>query len=904
MQSDWARIREVFEQLVALPPSERASELVQAVGGQPTLMHEVQRLLAADTDSVGLEKLPSAADWLEGGLDRVQAGQCIARWRLLRPLGQGGMGVVWLAERTDVDFTQRVALKRIRAPGFSTQAHARFITERNILARLSHPHIASLIDGGIDADGQPFLAIEYVEGVPLSEYVTGAGMDFRESLGLFLDVCTAVSHAHQNLVIHRDLKPSNILVAQGGKVKLLDFGIAKLLDQTDANAPELTATGLRLYTPGYAAPEQLRGHPVSTATDVFALGVLLYELVSRRRPFEVPSQSPIDWERALLCEEPKPPSRVDTTSTALPTHALIPRPWLRDLDAIVMKALRPEPTQRYPTVHAMVVDLQAMRDGRPVSARRGDRGDRVLKFLRRHALAIGMSGMALLALLIGLAVALWQAERAAMERDIARREALTAERSLRFMTHVFQLADPGEARGETVAARDLLDRGARSIGADLVGEPEARARLQISLGQAYAGLGLAPQALEQALNAWKAANQTDDVLLKGRALGSLSAAYSQNGQDHNAEARLREALALTFPEDALAKGLRADLELALATVLASGSRLDEAGRWFEAGLTRQRDTLGSIDPSVVIPYSSYLHAVGRVSDAETLLREALERVRRERTGDDPLRASLAAQMAINLVRQGRADEAIVLQQEALESKRKVYGDQHPSVDLTRHNLAKSLSDLGRWIEAEALLVDLLPRLRERNGLMHPRTAASEAALARVYLETNRLQEALPLWDSALATALAQWGDTDVAVGIVRLGRGQTLRALGRADSARIELDRAIATYTALGKHGLAGLARSLGERARARLDLGDVEGCLSDAGAGLALDPTAPLIIAYVEAVRADCLVALGHVETARDQLTSAKQHMGSHAPESSVEARYVQAIAARIRAATGASTQ
>lgn len=899
----WARVRELFESIADLPPEQRAAALA-AAAVDDEVRAQVRRLLTADADTAADARIAPPAPLLEAALRPAQlpveqAGQRIGPWRLLQQLGRGGMGSVWLAERMEVGFEQRAAIKLIRTLQVSAESRARFAAEQRMLARLSHPHIAHLIDGGISEDGRPYLAIEYVEGQSLTRHAQARALDPLARVRLFLDVCAAVAHAHQHLIVHRDLKPSNILVGANGRVKLLDFGIAKLLDEEGAE-DGLTATGVRLYTPGYAAPEQLRGEAIGTAADVYALGVVLYELLSGRLPFEVQSQSPADWERAVLTQEPTPPSRdtasLDTTrrNRAPPQSLLsLPRALRGDIDAVVLKALRREVDQRYPSVTALAADLEALLDGRPVSARRGSRRYRLAKFLRRHALAATLGGAAVLALVLGAGLALWQASVAAQERDHARRQALTAERSTRFLTDVFKLADPGEARGASISARDLLDRGARSIEFELAGEPEVRSHLRMALGEAYGGLGLAAESLALAEQAWADAQSSPDPVLRARALRTLALAQSGRGMAHESEATLRRALAIALPPETLAQTLRAELELALASALMGGSRLDEAQPWFEAGFARQKAVLGAMDPAWVVPYSSYLHARGRVSEAETLLRDALARVRRERAPDDPLRVSLAGQYAVNLVRQGRSAEAIEWQQEALQAKRAIYGDSHPSVDITRHNLGRSLADLGRWDEAAAIYLELLPRLRERDGPRHQRTAAAEAALARIYTDTDRASEALPLWESALAGALALWGEVDMAVGIVRLGRGRSLAALDRPAEALAELDRAIATYAALGNPGHGGLARARSERARVLLALDRQKDAVADAAEAVsALAQAAPLAQAYALAVQAETLQQSGRHEDALSSLGQAEQQLAKAPTVDSAEARYIRTLA------------
>ncbi|MEO7795787.1 MAG: serine/threonine-protein kinase, partial [Thermoanaerobaculia bacterium] len=437
------RASERLDELLDLEPAARPERLAAIAAADPELAREVQSLLAA-ADSDGPLALPVevlAAPLLAARdlPDETPAeGASAGPFRLLRRLGAGGMGDVWLAERAGADFVQQVALKLVVSGPARPDLEARLRRERAILARLEHPHIAHFVDGGLTVDGRLYFAMERVEGEPITDYCVRNALAVDARLRLFLEVCAAVSYAHRSLVVHRDLKPSNVFVTADATVKLLDFGIAKLLGGDDGSeqAPGEVLTELdeRLMTPAYAAPEQILGRAVTTATDVYSLGTLLYELLTGERPFAAPSR--LELERAIVDLEPKRPSTragLATTGSA-GTHAaaamaeLIETPVARrelarrlrgDLDAIVLKALRKEPERRYRTVEALAEDLRAFLDERPVGARGDALGYRTAKFARRHRAGVAAAALVTLALIGGLAAALWQAR-------LARREAARA----------------------------------------------------------------------------------------------------------------------------------------------------------------------------------------------------------------------------------------------------------------------------------------------------------------------------------------------------------------------------------------------------------------------------------------------------------------------------------------------
>ncbi|HKT61838.1 MAG TPA: serine/threonine-protein kinase, partial [Gemmatimonadales bacterium] len=388
----WRRIEELLDGMLDLPPSERAAWLERACAGDEALRSEVEDLAARGEEHTGLPRPPEAliAPALESlavAASSEPSPDRVGPWRLVRELGRGGMGAVYLGERDDDQFRKQVAVKLLHRDVAGDDLVRRFRHERQILATLDHPHIARLLDGGVAA-GTPYIVMEYVDGVPLDLFCERHRLSVAGRLARFADVCAAVQYAHEHLIVHRDLKPTNILVTADGQVKLLDFGIAKLMDEegVPATAP-LTRTGMHLMTPEYAAPEQVRGGRVTTATDVYALGVVLYELLAGRRPYDLRGRSPSEIERVICETEPLRPSTAVGRERSGRTEAL--RRRLRgDLDTIVLKALRKEPERRYPSTAALLEDLQRYRDGLPVRARPDTFAYRARKFAGRHRVGV------------------------------------------------------------------------------------------------------------------------------------------------------------------------------------------------------------------------------------------------------------------------------------------------------------------------------------------------------------------------------------------------------------------------------------------------------------------------------------------------------------------------------------
>jgi serine/threonine-protein kinase len=774
----WQQVDALLDGALDLDPGQRGAFLDGACAGNAALRGEVEQLLRCCGEASGFLESP-ARELGAALLARPEPGLRIGPYRTLGVAGRGGMGVVYLAERDDEHFRMRVAIKVLPRGMEGGQAVRRFLDERQILARLQHPSIARLLDGGVTDDGLPYFVMEYVEGTPLDRYADERALGLRERLALFCRVCEAVEYAHHNLVVHRDIKPANVLVTAAGEVKLLDFGIARLA-RAEAGGGDLTATGRRWMTPEFASPEQVRGEPVTTGSDVYALGVVLYRLLAGRSPYEPTGRTPHAVERAILEAEPPRPS--DTVAGEKREDARRLRRHLRgDLDAIVLRAMRKEPGRRYPSAEALRQDVLRHLDGRPVEARPGTRRYRAGRFVRRHRASVAAAGVLLLSLLGGMGGTLWQARAAA-------RQAVRAERVQAFLVGVFDQADPQGANGDEVTARQLLDEGARRVQTELRGEPETRARMLLLLGRIYRRLGMDERAapmLDSALAVRASLYGRDEV---GRAdildeQGIL--AYEQK-QLPTAERLYRQALGIR--QRHLSAG-HPDLGLSfgnLATVLAHDGRLDEAEGLANRALRIDAGRRGAGRAQMaedLEKLASILNDRGMGDSAIAVARRALA-IRLAVNGPDRLETDVSAGFLARL-HDTHGDfaraEALYRWQQGFETRR--VGYDHRYTLITRNNLAVALTNEGKLADAEheaRLVARAAPRAY---GAAHPFVAASRHTLAGALADQGRLPEAEALERSALAGTRAAYGERHPSVGVIEAALADVLAHEGRLAEA-------------------------------------------------------------------------------------------------------------------------
>ena len=734
---------------------------------------------------------------------------------------------MFLARRADGEYQAEVAVKLIG--GVRTDEHLRrFRAERQILADLEHPNIARMLGGGTTDQGVPWVAMELVDGVSLDRYCAERQSSIDERLALFLDVCAAVRYAHRHLVVHRDLKPANILVATGGVPKLLDFGIAKLLAPGDADAFE-TGTAVRLLSPAYASPEQLQGAAVTVATDVYGLGVILYQLLTDRLPHDVSGKSLGEIERIVCEQAPMRPS-------AAVESPVVARRLRGDLDTIVMTALRKDPRRRYESVERLADDVQRHRSALPVRARADSRAYRMGRFVRRHRAGVSVAAGAVV-LLAGFAVAMGvQARRLAVERDAATFERAKAEQVAGFLASVFEVSDPSQSRGETVTARELLDEGAKRVETELADQPEVQASMMRLIGNTYGALGLHDQAhplLERALARHRAlygdvhdetatsqlalAVSFQDVgnvqaaeplfrqslstrqQLYGAAhpkvsesLSDLAYLLQTNGDDPGAEAMFREALAQDRAFHPAGDPQIASTMTKLARSLRQQGKLDEAEPLLREALASQRRHHGNAHPDVastIRNLAALLRDKGALDEADTLFREAIA-LRRAVLGDvHPEMANTLNSYGLLLQRKGDNGRAIAVFSEFIRIMERIHTEPHPSLAAAYSNLAATLADEGRIDEAVALYRRSIAVNDRVLAEGHPNRAMPMIGLASAYVSERRYRDAEPVLREALAIRRSALAPGHRYIGEALSDLGACLAALGRyAEAERLLVD--------------------------------------------------------------------------------------------------------------------
>ena len=736
------RVAELFSRALELDPEPRRTLLAAECAREPGLRSEVESLLAAAA---------AAGDYLGAGFDGDRAAVLIrddegARipdrvgpYRLLHELGRGGMGAVYLAERADDAFRKQVAIKLVRGGWASAEALRRFRTERQVLATLEHPNIARLLDGGTTEDGLPYVVIELVDGEPIDEFCARQRLGIDERIGLFLAVCDAVAYAHRNLVVHRDIKPSNVLVAADGTPKLLDFGIAKLLEPGDDETAVATR-GARPMTPAYASPEQVRGEAINTSSDIYSLGALLYELLTGRPPLQLGGKSSAEVERIVSELQPDPPQT-----------------GRRDLDNVVLAALRKEPAERYSTVAELAEDLRRFLGGHPVSARRATLAYRAGKYLRRHrfAAAAALAGLALLT-----ATAAFYTRRLAVERDLARSEAGKARQVTELLVGLFR--GPSSGRGAEVTAREILDVGARRLDVELRDQPEVHAELLTTVARVYLELDLLDEAAslaEQAIALRRElfGDDSAEVADSREVLAQVKLVQADYDAARELLGRVRDVRASRFGRESVeyAKALygMASLEMQM-------SNDAQAAEILERVLPLRERLLGS-DHLDVARTLNLLAIVSRRLDrpdrAEALYRRAITIYERTLGPDHPDLGRTLNNLAVLLSRTGRLEEARATYERALAIYERALGPDHDLVAGTLDNLGETLMDLGRPEEALPLVRRALDYREKHLGPHHRSTGTTLNTLANIYRELGRYDEAVPLYERAIAATEASLG---------------------------------------------------------------------------------------------------------------------------------------------------
>jgi serine/threonine-protein kinase len=805
----FARLAQEFEVLRALPEAAREQRLCEVTAQDPERAAALRRLFRFHSDDADELATPTAAfapELLAEALAEAPGATptTAGPWRLVERIGRGGMGEVWLGERDGADFRQQVAVKLLRHDFEAPQLVRRFRTERRILAGLQHPNIAALLDGGTTDDGRPFVVMELVRGRDLATFCKQERLPLRARLELFQKVCAAVDVAHRSLVVHRDLKPGNVLVTQEGEPKLLDFGIAKLLAsdndaETGVTMPALTGAATLLLTPEYASPEQVRGEPITTATDVYALGAILYELLTGARAQQPQSRSLSALTEAVCEREPVPPS---VAVAAMPVGELpacgLPLPRLTralrgDLDTIVAQAMRKDPARRYPSAAALAADLDRHLRGLPVQARADTLAYRARKFVRRNRVPVVAALLvAVLAVLFVVQIArsntrLEQAnQRITQERDAAERQRAAAQAISDFLVDLYDLTHPDPERARELRAYELLARGRARLDSELRDAPEQRTPLRLAIGRAFLAMGLFDDAaplLEQAHEELTGADVDPVARAKAlRALGNLRGAQDRSA---DGERLLRESIA-TWPDDDDNRPYRVATRLVLVQALHADGRLDDAGAELDLAFAElaaqpdadprqhaylltergalQRDrgdakaAMAPLDEALVLLRSHYgddhpalAHTLreksrahkdlGELPAARALLARVLELDVRT-GGPDNLDAQTDRfQLAMLLHDEGDYDGAVEQLQTVLAQDRKRLGDEHSAIGLDLSQIGNSLASKGDFAAAEPYLRDGLAMQRRTLPQDHPELATTLGNMAAHFSVAGRSDEA-------------------------------------------------------------------------------------------------------------------------------------------------------------------
>ena len=828
---DWKNIERIVNEALEIDVSRRQEFIAERCANSPEIRREVESLLESEAEAENLFEAPAIADYAgffsSEGEPSAIAGQEIGNYRVIREIGYGGMGAVYLAERSDGKFKQKVALKMLKREMNTSALRHRFEQERAILASLENPNIARLLDAGTTGDQIPFLAMEYVEGLPIDDFCNINNLDLSGRLDLFRKVCAAVNFAHRNLVVHRDLKPSNILVDAAGNPKLLDFGISKILSAEVKQINSATVTRLGAMTPGYASPEQLQNKSVTTATDIYSLGVILYELLSGHRPFESKENNLEEIYKAVIETEPERPSSVIQNSkfktqnteaandykfqtgdsiskdqksetkgqnqkTNLKSQIPNPRLLVGDLDNIVLKALRKEPERRYTSAENLAEDIHRYQRGLPVTARPNTFFYRAEKFIRRNRISAIVAGLLILAIIAGIAATLRQSKVAAAERDRARLEAEKVKKINAYTQNILNFSNPmwvssNPQRNREAKISDALEEALKNIDTYLADQPEMQAEILFTIGATYIGQGQyekSTQLLRRSIEKFDQALGVKNVKSM-QASATLAEAVYLSGKIAEAEQLLIEAVDYFRPLIAADKSQSKVFAIAasdLATIYMGTAKYREAEDLLKESISTAKDFTGKdrqIMP-VLLGNLGFLYAtMGKFPEAIDLYRQALDELRLAGNTDKYDTGTLYMKMGVTFFDMEDYAQAGEHYQKSYDILLKTVGKENVYTNIVAYRLAHNYYKQGKIAEAEKLTDENLERQKTLLPNGHILVGWLERLKGEIYTKTGRAKEGEEFIQKSLSYFLKTHKEPSRNISQAKLALGENLIAQKR-----------------------------------------------------------------------------------------------------------------------------
>lgn len=813
-KKDWKKLSRIFDKVLTLPQENRTAYIKNICGNDSELEKKVRDMLDKIEESdqyfeEQFEKNQAVIDELDSLLENAGKdedyfeGKTIGRWVVTELIGRGGMGSVYRAQRTDESGIHQIGALKIVHHSLITPSHIeRFKLEQQILSGLQHPNISGFIDSGITDDGIPYMVMEYVEGEPILEYCNRQNLSIEKRLEIFKVICRTIQYAHKSLIVHRDLKPENILVTKDRRVKILDFGIAKLLDPNvyEGSAIE-TKPGMRLLSLEYASPEQISGAAITTSTDIYSLGVLLYKLLTGLHPFDVDGHSYREVEKMVLEQNaPLLSSRLGSLSNRDQLEKIsrsrktdpsdLIKKMKGDLDAIVNKALRKDPERRFDSVESLLIDIDRYQNELPIYARPDSVGYRARKFLHRHRWAVSAVAMIILALTAGLATTLWQAEQARQNAEQARQNQQQAEQVSDFLIELFEESDPTEANDGSKTAREMLDQGFEKVQTELEDQPAIQAQMLGIIGKVYTNLGLYEQAypaLEQAVAGYRNIGETSTDYASILLL--LSNLHYRLGEMEEAEVTARESLEMTIdlygPDHPEVASVLNTLALALEELGEMEEAYEAYYRVIE--IRRQNSEQNSNLAANLNNLAILLQEDGQLDEADELFKEAVALVEDEWGEEHPYMAyTLSGYSGVHQDR-GEYDLAEDDLQRALKIGLVSFPPEHPFIAVVLYNLGGLFEEMENYSEAINYYEQGLTLRRNSLPPEHPDIATSLDATGTALVKAERAAEAEPLFREALTIRENDFEENDWRIAQVESHLGRCLLLQHKYDEAELLL---------------------------------------------------------------------------------------------------------------------